>query len=128
MPILAVPVVVKLPPVMLPVAVINPAVVILPPAMLAVTVVLPVIAAVPVTANVPILAVPVVVKLPPVMLPVAEITPETYWPVVANSQTFAVPPTLAAILPLAVVTLTLDVPLEISVASMPVKSRPLPKK
>ena len=76
---------------------------------------------------------PAVMTLPPVMLPLALIKPVTYSPVVANTATFAVPPTPTDTLPPELTTVTFDVPLEILVPlppppDIPVSSDPLPIK
>ena len=66
------------------------------------------------------LIVPPVDKLPAVIVPLALTTPVTYSPVVANTTTFDVPPILTVALPPELLTLTLDVPNWILVASIPV--------
>ena len=72
---------------------------------------------------------PAVAKLPPVMLPVAETTPVTNSPVVANTATFDVPPTPTVTLPPELTTVTFEVPLLILLDDVetPVSCDPLPK-
>ena len=74
---------------------------------------------------------PAVIMLPPVMLAVAETTPVTCAPVVANTVTLPVPPMPTETLPPELTTLTFDVPLTICVgvpAAIPVNAEPLPMK
>jgi len=71
---------------------------------------------------------PAAFRLPLMILPVAEINPVTYSPVVSYTATLLVPPTLMATLPPELTTRTLLVPFCIDVASMPVSKLPLPKK
>ena len=103
---------ITLPPLTLPVALINPPVNILPPVMFPVA-----------------LAVPPVAKLPPVMVPVALIKPVTYSPVVANTATLPVPPIPTVTFPPELTTVTLLVPLLIfaTLVITPVSETPLPK-
>ena len=63
------------------------------------------------------------------MLPLALTTPVTYSPVVANTATFAVPPTPTVMLPPELTTVTLLVPLLIlaTLVITPVSEAPLPK-
>ena len=72
---------------------------------------------------------PPVNKLPPVTLPVALINPVTYSPVVANTATFAVPPTPTSTLPPELTTVTLLLPLLMLATDVitPVSRAPLPK-
>ena len=63
----------------------------------------------------------------PVTLPVAEINPVTYSPVVENTATFDVPPIPMATSPPELTTRTLLVPFCMLVASIPVSKLPLPK-
>ena len=107
----------KLPPVMLPVTELSPELSTLPPYMLPVAVITapinvepctvpvaltkpPVVKLPPVTLPVAVIK-PPVVKLPPVTLPLTLNKPVMYSPVVANTATFDVPPTLTATLALA---------------------------
>ena len=61
------------------------------------------------------------------MLPLALTTPVMYSPVVANTATLGVPPTLTVAFPPELTTLTFDVPFCMLVASIPVNWLPLPK-
>ena len=74
----------------------------------------------------------VAVTLPPVMLPVADINPVIYSPVVANTATLPVPPTPTVTLPPELTTFTLLVPLTIALGVpppvIPVSNDPLPVK
>ena len=71
---------------------------------------------------------PAAFRLPPVTLPVAEIKPVTYSPVVANTATFDVPPMPMATLPPELTTVTLLVPLLMLATEVitPVSNAPLP--
>lgn len=74
---------------------------------------------------------PAVIMLPPVMLPLADINPVTYSPVVAKTATLPVPPMPTETLPPELTTLTFDVPLTICVGvpvAIPVSNEPLPIK
>ena len=53
-------------------------------------------------------------RLPAMMFPEADINPVTYAPVDANTTTFDVPFTLVVMLPFALTTVTFDVPLAIA--------------
>ena len=112
-----------LPPVMLPVAEINPGVVTLPPAMFPVT--LSALTTFELRLN------PPAFKLPPVMLPVALINPVTYSPVVSHTTTFDVPATPTVMLAL-LNTVTFEVPLAMfdppPPPAIPVSNEPLPMK
>ena len=68
----------------------------------------------------PALTVPPVDTLPTVAVPVADTTPVIYSPVVAQTTTLLVPPILTVAFPPELLTLTLDVPNCILVASIPV--------
>ena len=73
---------------------------------------------------------PLPIKKLPVTLPVAEINPVTYSPVVANTATLPVPPTPTETFPPELTTVTFDVPLEILLelpVLIPVNCDPLPK-
>ena len=140
-----------LPPVMFPVALINPPVNTLPPVIFAALVIVlvadinppvntlpPVMLALadttepnklePVTVPVELIN-PPVSKLPPVILPLADINPVTYSPVVANTATFDVPPTPTETLPPELTTVTFDVPKLMldTLVITPVSKEPLPK-
>ena len=75
---------------------------------------------------------PPVFMLAPVTLPLTLNKPVTYSPVVANTTTLAVPPTVIAMLPLATGAAMFEVPDVIGnpalVALTPVSCEPLPKK
>ena len=70
-----------------------------------------------------------VLMLPPVMLPVAEINPVTYSPVVAYTATFDVPPTPTAMLPPELTTVTFELPelILLDDVDTPVSKEPLPR-
>ena len=72
---------------------------------------------------------PAVNKLPPVTLPLADTTPVTYSPVVANTATLATPPTPTAMLPPALTTVTFEFPLLMlaTLVITPVSNAPLPR-
>ena len=76
----------------------------------------------------PAVKLPAVIKLPPVMLPVAEINPVIYSPVVANTATLLVPSMPIVTLPPELTTVTLLVPLLIlaTLVITPVNNAPLP--
>ena len=94
--------------------------------------ILPVRLKLPAVVIVPVAEIrPPVKMLPPVTLPLADINPVINAPVVANTATFAVPPTPTETLPPELTTLTFDVPLTICVGvpvAIPVNCDPLPMK
>ena len=81
--------------------------------------------------NMPLLAtaLPAVEIFPPMILPVADIKPVTYSPVVANTATLPVPPTPTVMFPPELTTVTFDVPLLILATDVitPVRLAPLPR-
>ena len=121
------PPVIKLPPVMLALALTVFAVITLAPAILPPDPA-PVIKLPPVMLPVADIN-PPVMMLPPVILPLALSTPVTYSPVVANTATLPVPPTPTETLPPELTTVTLLVPLLIFATDVitPVNNAPLPK-
>ena len=109
-----------LPPVILPVAEINPGVVMLPPAILPVT--FNVLLTLPLKLN------PVAFRLPLLTLPLALISPITLNPPLENTAMFDVPPIPTVTLPPELTTVTLLVPLLMlaTLVITPLRKAPLP--
>ena len=84
-----------------------------------------------IVVNWPLLAtaLPVVEIFPPMILPVADIKPLTYSPVVANTATLPVPPTPTVMLPPELTTVTFELPLLMLATDVitPVRLAPLPR-